>query len=1074
MSMGRLRRAALAAAASLLGASALAVVGAGAPGPAGATASFSFGRTAGVDRFDTSSLTATGNFPASPTVIGASGVNFPDALSGAYLAGTVAGAILLLPSSGPVPDTILNALRALKTKNVILLGGTAAIGPDVASQLANTVSTSSQGGSLNVTRVAGDTRYDTNKLVVESPTTPVGTVGGKRTAIIASGGNFPDALSGGPLSYGRALPIILTDPNSLSPQARAALTDLHIQQVLIEGGSSAVSGAAEAAINALGIPTLQRFSGADRSDTSRLTGSFAISNLGFKNTTMDLASGDQSFGGADALSAAPAAGVNNTVMLVTNSVSDAGKVVQFAQTFSGTLGSGVAFGGTSPQPDAILTTVQHAAQANVFQAYTLTPSAPQNHAVSSNVVSDSSGAVAYTATNLGTANVDVMVVQASTVAISTSGAVTFTPAPGTSNASQGTVAAVITAVNGTTTAANSSIVTSVTPQNGQINFTVNSTNPESDIPVVFSRADGNDTLELNTSGQPSEPFGIGGSATWVPPQGAVGAINPGTVTAVNTDLNYFVLSTVFGGKDQVRTYYMKAADTFQLYQPPNTGGFIGGTCTNTNQQDFFTRLSLGDAAEGIYSTTGPSSFCLDDIAPAAPSSLIISTPPTNQATSSTVTIGDSPTPSVTSYNVYRQPQPAGGCAAKRGTTTDLTLTLGYSKVGSTNDADPGVGSGAAAVFTDTALSPATTYCYAATSVDHGDEGQTPLFATYSTSVAAAPSAPTSISTSSSHGGGTSPPLSVGDQLVVNFDQAISPVGAFSLTLGDGTNAATLNQNNAATSPSQGNSTLTIQVTQAVTGSPNPVIWGPNGIEAISATGIGNTVGGWNLAKSGEKAPGFSRVFGGTNAALPLPPAIVLASVTATGSNPANTVKVTACGSNPVTVYNALTAAVIVTPTNCLTANTGVSPSPALVSGETLIATTKATASPGSFESAPAFPPMAVLASGSAGANSITVNFSQPISCDETNGGAAVAPQFAYTPPGSAAAFGATSVSGCSAQGAGTIVLGFAPGRLVQSSSPGVLTYTKDSTPSDHLTGGTSATEPGVEAPNQNLSASVTA
>ena len=54
---------------------------------------------------------------------------------------------------------------------------------------------------------------------------------------------FPDALAAGPLAYARALPLVLTDPGALSPQAAQTLVDLGIQQVVIAGGPTAVSPA---------------------------------------------------------------------------------------------------------------------------------------------------------------------------------------------------------------------------------------------------------------------------------------------------------------------------------------------------------------------------------------------------------------------------------------------------------------------------------------------------------------------------------------------------------------------------------------------------------------------------------------------------------------------------------------------------------------------------------------------------------------------------------------------------------------------------------------------------------------
>src|SRR6185437_3403014 len=103
-----------------------------------------------------------------------------------------------------------------------------------------------------VTRLGGADRYATAKLVAEqSGLTAAGSIAGVKTAIVATGQNFPDALSAGPIAYAKNLPIILTTPASLSTTASATLTDLGIKNVIIAGSTAAVSQADEDAIKAL-------------------------------------------------------------------------------------------------------------------------------------------------------------------------------------------------------------------------------------------------------------------------------------------------------------------------------------------------------------------------------------------------------------------------------------------------------------------------------------------------------------------------------------------------------------------------------------------------------------------------------------------------------------------------------------------------------------------------------------------------------------------------------------------------------------------------------------------------------
>lgn len=330
--------------------------------PAQATSSFTLTRLAGSDRFGTAQQVATKAFASAATAIMATGFNFPDALAASFLAGNQSGGapILLTTVHDPIPAATMSALSTLKVKNVIIVGGSSAVGDDVQSTLAGTSSTNSSGGNLNVSRIAGATRYDTMQAIDTASGTTVGTFNGKKTAFIATGQNFPDALGAGPVAYAEKFPIILTETSGITSQTQSTLSTLGIQQVMILGGTAAVSSAAEKQINAMGIPTVHRFAGANRSDTSKLLADYAITNFAFKNTAVDVASGDQSYGGADALTSGSLGGTLSTPTIITNTVADAGQTTAFAAEHQSTLAAGFALGGTAPLPDSIVQAIEQA------------------------------------------------------------------------------------------------------------------------------------------------------------------------------------------------------------------------------------------------------------------------------------------------------------------------------------------------------------------------------------------------------------------------------------------------------------------------------------------------------------------------------------------------------------------------------------------------------------------------------------------------------------------------------------------------------------------------------------------
>ncbi|HVN11286.1 MAG TPA: cell wall-binding repeat-containing protein [Kineosporiaceae bacterium] len=293
-------------------------------------------RFSGVNRYDTAAKIATATFPSADTVVIASGASFADALAGNYLAGNVGGPILLTDPNSLSPETAA-ALAALKARTVLLLGGTGAVSAGVATAIGAMTSTNAAGGKVVVTRISGASRYDTDKAVVETPPASyVGGVGGEKTALLASGVKFPDALAGGALAFGGALPILLTDPASLSPQAAAAIHDLGIQQVVILGGPAAVSAAVESALAALGVTTT-RLAGATRTATAAAIATYAGTTLGWATgmgqaankcpadalfANVNVARGDDGGGGVDALALGPHAGTAKAPIMLTTSVDD--------------------------------------------------------------------------------------------------------------------------------------------------------------------------------------------------------------------------------------------------------------------------------------------------------------------------------------------------------------------------------------------------------------------------------------------------------------------------------------------------------------------------------------------------------------------------------------------------------------------------------------------------------------------------------------------------------------------------------------------------------------------------------
>ncbi|MCJ1687088.1 cell wall-binding repeat-containing protein [Rathayibacter sp. VKM Ac-2927] len=156
------------------------------------------------------------------------------------------------------------------------------------------------------TRIEGTDRYGTAVAVTRKyfgDDIPV--------LYIASGANWPDALSAGPAASVQDGALLLTDPDQLFPVVSAEIQRLSPQRIVVVGSSLSVSDAVYEQIAALGSPT-ERISGSDRYETSRKIVADAFPAGSYDTVFLPT-------GGAfpDALSVAPIAGrLDQPVLLV--------------------------------------------------------------------------------------------------------------------------------------------------------------------------------------------------------------------------------------------------------------------------------------------------------------------------------------------------------------------------------------------------------------------------------------------------------------------------------------------------------------------------------------------------------------------------------------------------------------------------------------------------------------------------------------------------------------------------------------------------------------------------------------
>lgn len=166
---------------------------------------------------------------------------------------------------------------------------------------------------INVERVAGVDRYKTAAIISAKayPTTA-------EVVYVASGTNFPDAVSAAPAAVHENAPLLLTQPGELPASTRAEIVRLDPEKIVVIGGSGVVSNAVRDALKSL-APSVVRVAGIDRYATSIALARYAFRASGA--STAYIATGNAF---PDALSAGAAAGsIDGPVILVNGSASTA-------------------------------------------------------------------------------------------------------------------------------------------------------------------------------------------------------------------------------------------------------------------------------------------------------------------------------------------------------------------------------------------------------------------------------------------------------------------------------------------------------------------------------------------------------------------------------------------------------------------------------------------------------------------------------------------------------------------------------------------------------------------------------
>ncbi|MBH0023158.1 cell wall-binding repeat-containing protein [Salinibacterium sp. SWN248] len=114
-----------------------------------------------------------------------------------------------------------------------------------------------------VERLSGSDRYSTAVAISQEYEPGVDVV------YVATGSNYPDALSAAPAAANQGGPLLLTPASKLPSSVRAEIQRLQPELIVVVGGSSVLPNSIYSELSAL-APNIRRDGGADRYETSRI------------------------------------------------------------------------------------------------------------------------------------------------------------------------------------------------------------------------------------------------------------------------------------------------------------------------------------------------------------------------------------------------------------------------------------------------------------------------------------------------------------------------------------------------------------------------------------------------------------------------------------------------------------------------------------------------------------------------------------------------------------------------------------------------------------------------------------
>jgi putative cell wall-binding protein len=190
-------------------------------------AEFSVERISGSDRYAVSRSVADKWADTAPaTVYIATGLSFPDALSAGAAAGAKNSPVVLVRGTVDSLDAATaDALRSLQPESISIAGGPASVSSGTEDALA---------GIAPTTRFGGADRYEASAAINASA------FSGSRDALLVTGLNYPDALSGGAWAGASNTPLYLSKTECVPKSVISQMKAQGVIDVTLIGGAASL------------------------------------------------------------------------------------------------------------------------------------------------------------------------------------------------------------------------------------------------------------------------------------------------------------------------------------------------------------------------------------------------------------------------------------------------------------------------------------------------------------------------------------------------------------------------------------------------------------------------------------------------------------------------------------------------------------------------------------------------------------------------------------------------------------------------------------------------------------------